>query len=125
MKRYRIFVVLAIFLLSSSLMCAKGKKDLWKSNAAAWWNNTSKSSGYCDICNVTISKGEGYLLSSDEVASSPKYKDYVFKQQSSIMKALGMGDQEIMDSVSRLLSQAKESPTPWISCNKCIDMFLP
>ena len=78
----------------------------------------------CDICSGRISSPHGYLLTTLEVVSAPKYWQHYYRFHKDEFAALGVRAYKDFSRDRRLWCVAiVGQSTPWIVCEKCISMF--
>ena len=96
----------------------KWKKDK-KQAAIEFWKTSGNESGICDISNVTIIRGQGYILTTQEILSSEKY----VKKEDRMMQMLGMNniDGDFLRWQSFFQNSAN---TPWLICDDCIKDWM-
>lgn len=78
---------------------------------------TSLSSVICDVCSQPVRKGSGYILFTGDVVSSSRYWEQNFN------KIREMGGNINMPMVLRLASEMSQKYSPWIICDRCVDLF--
>ena len=85
------------------------------------------ASGVCDICNGKVTSPDGYLLTTKEVVSTPKYWQHYYRYHKGEFKAMGVLSFE--DFCHNPLMRAScvntvaGQRTPWMACENCISMF--
>jgi hypothetical protein len=81
----------------------------------------------CDICSRRISSPNGYLLTTREVVSMPKYWRHYYQHHKSEFTAMGILAYEDFCNNSLLRTSCGQAlagqRTPWIICENCISMF--
>lgn len=78
---------------------------------------TSLRSVICDVCSQPLRKGSGYILFTGDVVSSSRYWDQNFK------KIREMGGNVNVPMVLGLVSEMSQKYSPWIICDRCVDLF--
>lgn len=73
----------------------------------------------CDVCNTSINWTDGYVLATKDVATSPSYWDYAFRNQWSYTH----GIDETGDTVSMLAMQQAAQSDGWLICESCSCLF--
>lgn len=73
----------------------------------------------CDVCNQEVATGEGYLLTTRQVTSTPLYWEHAFNHQWSYY---GKMDPEGKSLALTVRQQARQS-SAWLICEKCIHLF--
>jgi len=46
----------------------------WQECARKWWNDQQRSEGFCDRCNTTINRGQGYLSGTNLICDNCLHK---------------------------------------------------
>lgn len=80
----------------------------------------------CDICNQEVRAGTGYALTTKQVVTNPKYWEYAFGHQWAYLGEMHEFLGEKMEGVEALagtVSTQASNRTPWLVCDKCIDIF--
>jgi hypothetical protein len=84
-------------------------------------------SGCCDICSTRVSSPDGYLLTTREVVSSPKYWQHYYQVHKSEFESMGVLSYEGFCRNPLLRTTCGEvlagQRTPWMVCENCISMF--
>lgn len=80
--------------------------------------------GVCDICSKKMSEREGYLLTTEQVVTTPTYwKKAASTERNSIMAALLGSSVEELINDDHFKSSIASQKTPWMVCNECISIF--
>lgn len=81
----------------------------------------------CDVCNRKVFWGNGYLLTTKQVVSTPQYWEFYVQLHKDKFSEFGVTSYEafinnplLRISVGKALA---EQSTPWMVCNECISMF--
>lgn len=102
----------------------KVKPDLIRQNAEIL---SRLESGVCDICNGKVTSPDGYLLTTKEVISTPRYWRHYYQYHKSQLVSMGVLSYE--DFCRNPLLRASfvnavaGQRTPWMTCENCISMF--
>lgn len=84
-------------------------------------------SGVCDICNRKVPSPDGYLLTTREVVSTPKYWQHYYQYHRAGFQSIGVSSYEDFCRHSLLRLSCGDAlagqQTPWIVCENCIAMF--
>jgi hypothetical protein len=75
----------------------------------------------CDVCSKTIGDGEGYLLTTGQVVSTPAYFKHAFSSQEEMTYLMGVPlDDSFKTAFARRMAAQTE---PWLICDACIGLF--
>lgn len=74
----------------------------------------------CDVCSKEIQSGDGYVLSTTQVVTNPRYWEFYFRQvYPQQMDAVGQKGERLLALVFR---RAADN-TGWALCGSCVRMF--
>lgn len=84
-------------------------------------------SGVCDVCSRKVSSPDGYLLTTREVVSTPKYWQHYYQYHKDEFVSMGVSSYQdfcrnplLRASCGEMLANQQ---TPWLVCENCISMF--
>jgi len=84
-------------------------------------------SGVCDICSQKVFRPNGYLLTTREVVGTPTYWQHYCQHHRSELAGMGVSSFDDFCRNSVVRSSCAEAlarqSTPWIVCERCIQMF--
>jgi len=72
----------------------------------------------CDICNKPVPRGEGYILTTQQVVYSPAYWEHTFKQ-----RWPGIPMERVEPALPLLAQRQAAQQSDWLVCNECIFVF--
>lgn len=75
----------------------------------------------CDICSKQVPRGDGYILTTQQVVYSPAYWEHIFRilEQNWPSKSV----EEIEQNLPLLALKQAQSQSNWLSCDECIGVF--
>jgi hypothetical protein len=73
----------------------------------------------CDVCNATVKRADGYVLSTSQVAAAEAYWEYAFTHQWSYTQQI---DPE-GGTVGILVQQQAAQNSGWLLCETCAKLF--
>jgi protein-disulfide isomerase len=73
--------------------------------------------GVCDVCNKELASREGYLLTTEQVVSTPAY------WESYLAKVAAMGGTRDAKTKEMAAKQMAAQTEPWMVCDACIGKF--
>lgn len=78
-------------------------------------NDQSKQSSICDVCNATVFRDSGYVLTGRDIMTNPDY----IKGDSFMALISGLDPIQLQLSVLQQLFESGSIDTPWMLCNEC------
>jgi hypothetical protein len=72
----------------------------------------------CDICNKPVPRGEGYILTTQQVVYSPAYWEHTFKQRWPDVPM-----ERLEPHLPLLAQRLAAQQSDWLVCNECICVF--
>ena len=73
----------------------------------------------CDVCNRDVAKGEGFLLTTDQVVRTPRYWEYAFNHEWSYYGQIDPEGRSLALTVRKQVGQ----DSAWLICEEQIDLF--
>lgn len=94
-------------------------------NTSVQWEKAKLTTGFCDICSVTMKEEESLDLTIDEVFESPKYANCLYDQSQMLEKArfASMNKEQILDYIKKQIKDHNHSDY-YIVCESCVDRFF-
>jgi uncharacterized protein YraI len=80
----------------------------------------------CDVCLATVTKPEGYQLTTTQVVSSPQFWQRYYQHHQEEFAALGISSYDALlesPELSAVIEQITNDATPWLVGEECIDYF--
>jgi hypothetical protein len=75
----------------------------------------------CDICNKELANLEGFLLTTEQVVTTPAYWQKTFSGPMGGLLAAAAGSEQAFKA--QIANQMASQRSPWMICERCIDLF--
>lgn len=91
-----------------------------------YWEKAKRHNGVCDICSASITESDSFLISADDVFSSEKYKETLYKQTVDFGKT-NFSDlktkEEILEYLEKQIRNYNENKN-YMVCSACAVRFF-
>ena len=88
-----------------------------------FWKRTGLMVAACDACDRDIFRGEGHILTTEEVTRSRWYRERCVPQAlSEVAEVMNVifSEEEAREAHSIMIHMAGRSQTQWLVCDECL-----